>query len=123
MGLERLSLLMQGGQSPFDLDTFQSLFADLEKITSKSIVRELKNSKDTTNRLFSSYRRIADHVRAMTFMINDGILPSNEGRGYVLRRLLRQAIRAGKTVGIEKPFLFKMTGTVVQSMESALSGS
>jgi alanyl-tRNA synthetase len=119
MGLERLSLLMQGGNSPFDLDTFQYIFADLESLISRSIIRELKNSKNTTNRDFSSYRRIADHVRAMTFMINDGILPSNEGRGYVLRRILRQAIRAGKTVGIEKPFLYKLVRTVVKTMESA----
>ena len=119
MGLERLSFLLQGGESPFDLDTFQSLFESLEKIGGKSIVKELKRSKDTTNRELAAYRRIADHARAVTFMVNDGILPSNEGRGYVLRRLLRQAVRAGKTVGLEKPFLFQLTGTVVETMKSA----
>jgi len=119
MGLERLSLLIQGGESPFDLDTFQSIFETLETIGGKSIVKELKRSKDTSNRMFAGYRRIADHARAVTFMVNDGILPSNEGRGYVLRRLLRQAVRAGKTVGIDRPFLFQLTGTVVETMKSA----
>ena len=124
MGLERLSLLLQGGESPFDLDTFQSIFNHCDAGKNRRQKHSQRNEefapKDTAaNRTFASHRRIADHARAVTFMINDGILPSNEGRGYVLRRLLRQAIRAGKTVGIEKPFLFQLTGTVIETMKSA----
>jgi alanyl-tRNA synthetase len=107
MGLERLALLKQNVESPFELDTFQAILKTLVEISGKK-------EGDRT-----STRRILDHSRAITFMINDGILPSNEGRGYVLRRLLRQAVRAGKSLGIERPFLHKLTGTVVETMKSA----
>jgi alanyl-tRNA synthetase len=107
MGLERLALLAQNVESPFDLDTFQTIYKALNQITGK------KEGMGTF------HRRILDHSRAITFMINDGILPSNEGRGYVLRRLLRQAVRAGKSIGIDHPFLHQLTGTVVETMKSA----
>jgi alanyl-tRNA synthetase len=110
MGLERLTLLTQGVESPFETDAFQALFKDLAKISSKT---------DKTDAHKVAFRRISDHARAVTFMISDGILPSNEGRGYVLRRLLRQAVRAGKTLGIQDPFLFKLAGSVVELMKVA----
>ena len=119
MGLERLSLLMQGGTSPFDLDTFEAIFQELERISGHSVIRELKAPGESENRVKASYRRIGDHSRAVTFMVNDGVLPSNEGRGYVLRRLLRQAVRAGHTVGIKDPFLFRLADMVVETMKDA----
>ncbi len=66
-----------------------------------------------------SYQVIADHLRAMTFLISDGVLPSNEGRGYVLRRILRRASRYAKLIGINKPILYKLTGAVVDEMREA----
>ncbi len=110
MGLERLSLLSQGVASPFETDAFQPLFKDLGQISDK-------DPKVQTHQV--AFRRISDHARAVTFMISDGILPSNEGRGYVLRRLLRQAVRAGKTLGIQEPFLYKLSGSVVELMKQA----
>ncbi len=110
MGLERLTLLSQGVESPFETDAFQALFKELVKLSAKE-------SKSEGSKIAS--RRVADHARAVTFMISDGILPSNEGRGYVLRRLLRQAVRAGKTLGIHEPFLYKLSGSVVELMKDA----
>lgn len=116
MGLERLSLLMQGKSNPFETDGFQALFTQLAEIAHRAVPKETRGVPSPET---AAFRRIADHARAITFMIADGILPSNEGRGYVLRRLLRQAVRAGKTLGIQKPFVFQLTGTVIDTMQSA----
>lgn len=110
MGLERITLLTQGVTSPFDTDAFQVSFQDLAKVSGK-------DPKAKEHQV--AFRRIADHARAVTFMISDGILPSNEGRGYVLRRLLRQAVRAGKTLGIHEPFLTKISDGVIDVMKGA----
>jgi alanyl-tRNA synthetase len=118
MGLERLSLLVQGVASPFGTDAFQTIFRALGKIIDREIPRE-KNEPGEAAPDKAAFRRIADHSRAITFMICDGILPSNEGRGYVLRRLLRQAVRAGKTLGVQEPFVYKLTGAVVDDIQEA----
>lgn len=119
MGLERVSLLSQGVDSPFDLDIFRAVFDDLAKLSKQVLKEPVKGKARTISPVEARYYRIADHARAVTFMVNDGILPSNEGRGYVLRRLLRQAARAGDGLGLKEPFLFKLTGRVVDQMKDA----
>lgn len=118
MGLERLSLLTQGASSPFGTDVFQALFKALENLSGRQAPAEPTKPVAPAPE-GAAFRRIADHSRAVAFMVNDGILPSNEGRGYVLRRLLRQAVRAGKTLGLDEPFLYRLTGEVVGLMQSA----
>ncbi|MBW1973459.1 MAG: alanine--tRNA ligase, partial [Deltaproteobacteria bacterium] len=109
MGLERLAAVLQGGTSNYDTDLFTPIFAHLEEISEK---RYKENQKDDI-----AMRVIADHVRASTFLVGDGVLPSNEGRGYVLRRIMRRALRYGRTLGINKPFLYRLSGTVVDIMK------
>lgn len=118
MGLERLTLLLQGVSSPFGTDMFQSIGQQLSVMSKRPSPKEENKPAPVTPEK-AAFRRIADHSRAVTFMVGDGILPSNEGRGYVLRRLLRQAVRAGKTLGISKPFVHEITGTVVGLMKEA----
>ncbi len=118
MGLERLAVLRQGATSAFGTDVFQTIFKQLATISSLEMPKEPKGNESPTPSV-AAFRRIADHARAVSFMISDGILPSNEGRGYVLRRLVRQAVRAGKTLGIRDPFLNKLSGTVVDLMKDA----
>ena len=111
MGLERLACVMQGVGNLFEVDTVQSVLHHVEHIANKTYGA---NAKDDI-----SIRVITDHVRSCTFMVSDGILPSNEGRGYVLRRLLRRAARHGRMLGITRPFLVELVETVIQSSESA----
>jgi alanyl-tRNA synthetase len=118
MGLERLTLLSQGVTSPFDTDVFRPIFSDLSHLCGTAAPQPIDKPR-AINATEARFYRVADHVRAVTFMINDGILPSNEGRGYVLRRLLRQAVRAGDGLEIKEPFLYKLTGTVVDLMKQA----
>jgi alanyl-tRNA synthetase len=118
MGLERLSVVLQGVDSAFDTDGFQTIFGALAKLAKRGMPAPMEPSALPSPELIA-FRRISDHARAISFMISDGILPSNEGRGYVLRRLLRQAQRAGKTIGIQEPFLNKLTGTIIQVMGDA----
>jgi len=115
MGLERLSVVLQGVDSAFDTDGFQTIFEALAHLAKRPIPVKMAPSALPSNELIA-FRRIADHARAVTFMIADGILPSNEGRGYVLRRLLRQAQRAGKTLNIQEPFLNRLVSTMTQVM-------
>ncbi|MDD2217755.1 MAG: alanine--tRNA ligase [Eubacteriales bacterium] len=112
MGLERLACILQGVDSIFDVDTIKVL---LNAIVDKAGV-EYKDGKAKTD---ISIRLITDHLRSMTFMIGDGILPSNEGRGYVLRRLLRRAARHGKLLGIEGSFLAELADTVIDTSKEA----
>lgn len=106
MGLERLAAVMQGVDSIFDVDTVKAIRDHICKIAGCEYGKEYK--KDV------SIRVITDHIRTVTFMASDGVLPSNEGRGYVMRRLLRRAVRHGKLLGIEGLFLKDLVKTVVE---------
>ena len=111
MGLERLACVMQNVGNLFEVDTVQSVLHHVEHIAGKTYKQDPKTD--------ISIRVITDHIRSCTFMVSDGILPSNEGRGYVLRRLLRRAARHGRMLGIDHPFLVDLVETVIQSSESA----
>jgi alanyl-tRNA synthetase len=111
MGLERLASVLQGKLSNFDTDLFRPLIDEAATLANV----EYGSNHDTD----VSLRIIADHARATTFLISDGVLPSNEGRGYVLRLIMRRALYHGQTLGLNEPFLFKMSGHVVQMMKDA----
>ena len=110
MGLERLAVVCQDVDSLFDVDTVMNITNKVTELTGASYGRSVK--------MDVSLRVITDHIRAYTFMIADGVLPSNEGRGYVLRRLLRRAARHGKLLGVNTPFLYQVVETVVHENES-----
>ena len=110
MGLERLAVVCQGVNSLFDVDTVMNITNHVTALTGASYGQSYKTDV--------SLRVITDHIRASSFMIADGVLPSNEGRGYVLRRLLRRAARHGKLLGVNRPFLFEVVETVVRENES-----
>ena len=109
MGLERLAVVCQDVDSLFDVDTVMNITNRVTEITGASYGQS--REKDV------SLRVITDHIRSASFMICDGVLPSNEGRGYVLRRLLRRAARHGKLLGVNEPFLYKVVDTVVHENE------
>ncbi len=109
MGLERLAVVCQDVNSLFDVDTVMNITNKVTELTGASYGQSVK--------MDVSLRVITDHIRASSFMIADGVLPSNEGRGYVLRRLLRRAARHGKLLGVNEPFLYKVVETVVQENE------
>ena len=109
MGLERLAVVCQDVNSLFDVDTVMNITNKVTELTGASYGVSVK--------MDVSLRVITDHIRASTFMIADGVLPSNEGRGYVLRRLLRRAARHGKLLGVNEPFLYKVVETVVHENE------
>ena len=109
MGLERLAVVCQDVDSLFDVDTVMNITNKVTEITGASYGQS--HDKDV------SLRVITDHIRSATFMICDGVLPSNEGRGYVLRRLLRRAARHGKLLGVNEPFLYRVCDTVVHENE------
>jgi alanyl-tRNA synthetase len=111
MGLERISAILQGVKSNFATDLFTPIIREIAQIGHLSYGKDPK--KDI------SLRVIADHSRAATFLINDGVLPSNEGRGYVLRRIMRRAMRHGKMLGIDHPFLYQTSLKVVDLMKEA----
>ena len=109
MGLERLAVVCQNVNSLFDVDTVMNITNKVTELTGASYGQSVK--------MDVSLRVITDHIRASTFMIADGVLPSNEGRGYVLRRLLRRAARHGKLLGVNHPFLYEVVETVVEENE------
>ena len=110
MGLERLAVVCQDVNSLFDVDTVMNITNKVTELTGASYGQSVK--------MDVSLRVITDHIRASTFMIADGVLPSNEGRGYVLRRLLRRAARHGKLLGVDRPFLYQVVETVIRENES-----
>jgi alanyl-tRNA synthetase len=107
MGLERIATVMQGVHSVFDIDLFQKL------------IRATAEIADTRDFSANSLRVIADHIRSCTFLIVDGVLPSNEGRGYVLRRIIRRAIRHGYKLGIQETFFYKLVSVLEKEMGEA----
>ena len=107
MGLERLAAVMQGVHSNYDIDLFRSLITAAAK---------LARTNDLSH---SSLKVIADHIRSSAFLIVDGVVPSNEGRGYVLRRIMRRAIRHGYMLGLKEPFFYKLVAPLVQVMGAA----
>ena len=109
MGLERLAVVCQDVDSLFDVDTVMNITHKVSELTGAFYGK--------SHKMDVSLRVITDHIRSATFMICDGVLPSNEGRGYVLRRLLRRAARHGKLLGVNKPFLFEVVDTVVHENE------
>ncbi len=111
MGLERIAAVLQGVLSNYDVDLLRNLIGATEEIAGKNYGR--KTEEDV------SFRVIADHARAISFLIADGVLPSNDGRGYVLRRLLRRASRHGRLLGLKDAFLHRLTGTVSGIMGEA----
>jgi alanyl-tRNA synthetase len=129
MGLERVASVLQGKVSNFETDFFTPLIERAAALAGKAESAELRarrvkeaeteQSSRSTDDDAASLRIIADHARAATFLISDGVLPSNEGRGYVLRKILRRAIRHGRLLGQEKPFLYQMVYAVRDLMQGA----
>ncbi len=111
MGLERISAILQGVRSNYDTDLFTPIIGEVEAIS------HTRYGRDPLSDV--AIRVIADHSRAATFLINDGVFPSNEGRGYVLRRIMRRAMRHGRMLGIEGPFLYQTSTKVVELMREA----
>ena len=108
-GLERLVAVMQGAKTNFETDLFMPIIREIEKLSGKTYDPDGDNM---------SFKVIADHIRSLSFAIGDGALPGNEGRGYVLRRLLRRAVMHGRRLGIKETFLYKLVPTVGKIMES-----
>jgi alanyl-tRNA synthetase len=109
MGLERIAAVLQGKTSNYDTDLFRPLIALASELCEKAY----GESKETD----VSLRILADHSRAAAFLVSDGVLPSNEGRGYVLRKIIRRALRHGRMLGLEKPFLYQMASQVAELMK------
>ncbi len=107
MGLERIAAVMQGVHSNYDIDLFKNLIRAAGKLAGTSVLTS------------SSLRVIADHIRACAFLVIDGVLPSNEGRGYVLRRIIRRAVRHGYKLGIQEPFFYKLVPVLEEQMAAA----
>ena len=111
MGLERITAVMQGVSSNYDTDLLQGIIRHIERLSGKKYGADEKDNV--------SMRVIADHARAVTFLICDGALPSNEGRGYVLRRIMRRAARHAKMLGCAEPMLYHMVDAVREMMGDA----
>ncbi|GGI79462.1 alanine--tRNA ligase [Legionella impletisoli] len=107
MGLERIAAVVQGVHSNYDIDSFQHLIKAIAKMA---------NQSDLSH---PSLKVIADHIRACTFLIVDGVLPGNEGRGYVLRRIIRRAVRHGHKLGLESPFFYRLVSPLIEVMGDA----
>jgi alanyl-tRNA synthetase len=111
MGLERVAAVMQGKHNNYDSDLFSGLISKIAGLSAKNYGQD--------DRVDTALRVIADHSRATAFLVADGMLPSNEGRGYVLRRIMRRAVRFGRSLGLKKPFLAEITAEVAKTMANA----
>jgi len=129
MGFERVTAIIQdtktltdffGTISNYETDIFRPIFDELEKLSTKkygsTLPTEKSGCESEQEKIDIAFRVIADHIRALAFAIADGIIPSNEGRGYVLRRILRRAVRYGRTLGFHEPFFFKLADVVARTM-------
>src|SRR6184192_2813947 len=130
MGFERVTAIIQGTKnltdfagtiSNYETDIFRPIFDELEKLSGKNYAstlpdRSQPSTLDSQQATDVAFRVIADHIRALSFAIADGIIPSNEGRGYVLRRILRRAVRYGRTLGFHEPFFFKLVDVLAKTM-------
>src|SRR6201982_490411 len=116
-GLERVTAVLQGMISNYDTDLFLPLIKRAAELTGTSLKKEL--DKEAHTKSAASLRVIADHSRAATFLISDGVIPANEGRGYVLRKIIRRGIRHGRLLGYRAPFLWQMVHAVVKLMNDA----
>ncbi len=110
MGLERVTSVIQDVDSNYDTDLLSPIIKAIEELCAKSYYKDQRGF---------AFRVIADHIRSCTFLISDGVMPGNEGRSYVLRRILRRAVRFGKVLGIDKPFMYKLVPVVVRLMQKA----
>ena len=106
LGFERIVSIIQGKKSNYDTDSFSPIIDEIKKVTGKKYEGEDQ----------PAFRVIADHLRSLCFSIADGVMPSNEGRGYVIRRLLRRAARFGRTLGMQKPFIYNLVSTLCEMM-------
>jgi alanyl-tRNA synthetase len=128
MGFERVTAIIQGTKnltdfsgtiSNYETDIFRPIFDELEKLSGKKYASTLpaeSANRDPQSSIDVAFRVIADHIRALSFAIADGIIPSNEGRGYVLRRILRRAVRYGRSLGFQEPFIFKLVDVLAKTM-------
>ena len=129
MGFERVTAIIQGTKnltdfsgtiSNYETDVFHPIFDELEKLSgakyTRTLPRQGSDGEGEQEKIDVAFRVIADHIRALSFAIADGIIPSNEGRGYVLRRILRRAVRYGRTLAFHEPFFFKLVDIVAKSM-------
>jgi alanyl-tRNA synthetase len=134
MGFERVTAIIQdtknltdfsGTISNYDTDVFRPIFDELEKLSGKkygsTIPKQNSAGENEQQKIDVAFRVIADHIRALSFAIADGIIPSNEGRGYVLRRILRRAVRYGRSLGFHEPFFFKLVDVVAKTMGNVFS--
>ena len=116
MGFERMCAVLQNKDSNYDTDVFTSLISRIAELSGETYDGRMSSTVDRQFNVDTAMRVIADHVRTLTFAIGDGALPSNDGRGYVLRRLLRRAARFGRTLGLHEPFIFRLVSTLVETM-------
>jgi alanyl-tRNA synthetase len=129
MGFERVTAIIQGTKeltdfsgtvSNYETDVFRPIFDEIEKLSGQKYASTLPKSavarETEQEKIDIAFRVVADHIRALSFAIADGIIPSNEGRGYVLRRILRRAVRYGRSLGFHEPFFFKLVGVVAKTM-------
>src|SRR4026209_1978745 len=134
MGFERTTAIIQGTKnltdfsrtvSNYETDIFRPIFDEIEKLSGKKYESTLPKpgiaGDSEQEKIDIAFRVIADHIRTLSFAIADGIIPSNEGRGYVLRRILRRAVRYGRPLGLPQPFFFKLVDVVAQTMGSVFA--